>query len=104
MQLLTKMNIKFVQQYSVPGLCGASKPLKFDFYMPDYNTIIEYQGQQHYFPNDYFGGEKQFKEQITNDNKKKEYCKVNNIQLIEIPYWDFIKIDKDYLLSRIISN
>ena len=103
-QLLTKMNIEFVQQYSILGLCGASKPLRFDFYISDYNIIIEYQGQQHYFPNDYFGGENQFKEQIANDNKKKEYCKDNNIKLIEIPYWDYNKLNEDYILNLLNSQ
>lgn len=34
--------------------------LPFDFYLPYYNTCIEYDGVQHFKPIDYFGGEKEF--------------------------------------------
>ena len=31
-----------------------------DFYLPDYNCFIEYNGRQHYMSVDKFGGEIQF--------------------------------------------
>ena len=34
-----------------------------DFYLPDYNIFIEYNGEQHYVPIEHFGGELQFSEQ-----------------------------------------
>lgn len=37
------------------------------------------------------------------DKKKREYCKKNNLKLIEIPYTDFNKIDIDYL-KKVIYN
>lgn len=73
--------------------------LRFDFYLLDLNTIIEYQGKQHYEPIDYFGGEESFKKQLENDNLKRRYCKENNIKLIEIPYWDYDIINEEYLLN-----
>jgi hypothetical protein len=30
----------------------------FDFYLPDYNLLIEFQGRQHYEAVEKFGGEK----------------------------------------------
>ena len=59
--------------------------------------LIEYQGQQHYNSLEIFGGEEQFQKQKKYDIKKQEYCKKNNIKLIEIPYWDYNKINKKYL-------
>ena len=50
---------------------------------------------------DHFGGEKQFLRQQSYDNKKREYCKQHNLKLIEIPYWDFDKINSEYLLNLI---
>ena len=35
------------------------------------------------------------------DNLKKEYCNKNNIPLIEIPYWDYNKLDINYLKELI---
>ena len=37
---------------------------------------------------------------IKNPNLKRKYCKDNNILLIEIPYWDFKKIDFNYLKEK----
>ena len=67
--------------------CIDKRPLSFDFYVPQYNTCIEYQGVQHYKPVERFGGEEQFMIQQKHDMIKKEYCVKNDINLIEIPYW-----------------
>lgn len=57
-----------------------------DFYLPEYNTFIEYNGQQHYIPIKYFGGELKFREQVARDEYVRNYCKANAIKLIEIKY------------------
>ena len=67
--------------------CRDKNPLPFDFYLPDYNICIEYQGIQHYKPIGYFGGQKTFESQVLRDNIKKDYCKDNGILLFEIPYY-----------------
>ena len=72
--------------------CKNEKPLPFDFYLPEKNLLIEYDGEQHYFPKEIFGGEKGFTERKVNDKIKDEYAKKNGIKLIRIPYYDFDKI------------
>lgn len=67
--------------------CRDKKPLPFDFYLPNYNVLIEYNGIQHYEPIEYFGGKNKFESQIKRDNIKREYCQKNNIILCEIPYY-----------------
>ena len=70
--------------------------------MPDYNIVIEYQGKGHYFVIDYWGGEEGFKSRQKCDAIKKEYCKANNITLLEIKYTNFDKIEeilKEQLLT-----
>lgn len=67
--------------------CIDIKPLSFDFYLPMYNVCIEYQGRQHYEPVEHFGGEEQFKVQQRHDQIKRDYCRKNNINLLEIPYY-----------------
>lgn len=67
--------------------CKSKCVLRFDFYLPDYNILVEYNGRQHYEPVDYFGGQKTFEEQVSRDNIKREYCQKNNILLFEIPYY-----------------
>jgi hypothetical protein len=72
--------------------CKRIKRLKFDFYLPDYQIIIEYDGEHHFIENKYFGiGNLEY---ITgNDKIKNKYCIDNNINLIRIPYWDYSKIN-----------
>lgn len=58
----------------------------FDFYLPDYNTIIEYDGLQHFKPIVIWGGDQKLNKQKENDNIKNLYCKQHNINLIRLPY------------------
>lgn len=66
--------------------CKDKRPLPFDFYLPDYNVCIEFDGRQHYEPVDYFGGKESFEYTIKHDETKTNYCKQNNIRLLRIRY------------------
>lgn len=97
-EILTDLNLNYIKEYSFQELKSKrNKLLRIDFYLPENNTAIEFQGKQHYVPVEHFGGQKHFDIQRENDQLKREYCKANNIQLIEIPYWDYDKIDENYL-------
>lgn len=88
--------------------CKHTYKLPFDFYLLDYNILIEYQGQQHFIPVKHFGGEKEFLKRKVNDQIKFDYCKNNNIKLIEIPYLEFDNIElilnKELILQRKEEN
>ncbi|MEN6290519.1 MAG: hypothetical protein ABFD07_00680, partial [Methanobacterium sp.] len=84
-ELLLGYNIKFKPQHRFKD-CRDIRPLPFDFYLPDYNICIEFHGQQHYNPINYWGGRKGFEKQTKRDLIKKNYCKNNNIKLIVIRY------------------
>lgn len=60
--------------------------LKYDFYLKDFNLLIEYDGIQHFKPIKWFGGAKGFKEQQHRDSIKNKYAIDNNITLIRLPY------------------
>ncbi len=49
-------------------------------------ALIECQGEQHYKPIAKFGGDKQFQNQLENDEIKRRFAKENNIKLIEISF------------------
>lgn len=100
-QILDDCSIIYEQQKTFTDLVGKQHSLKFDFYLPNENICIEYQGEQHYFPVDYFGGEEKFVIQQNYDKLKEKYCKEYNIKLINIPYWDYDKINKEYILTLI---
>ena len=67
--------------------CKNKRPLPFDFYIPEYNVCIEYDGEQHFKKVDHFGGEVGLKQRQYNDNIKTSYCKNHNIHLLRIPYY-----------------
>ena len=60
--------------------------LPFDFFLIDHNILIEYDGQQHFVPIKYFGGEERFKTTQDNDEIKNNYCKEHSIKLLRLPY------------------
>lgn len=76
--------------------CKDNRSLSFDFYLPNYNLCIEYDGEQHYRPVN-FGGvtdEKanlNFDITVKHDNIKNNYCKNNGISLLRIPYFKNIE-------------
>ena len=84
-KILDNLGIEYKRQYKIPELLNDHKVI-VDFYLLDYNTIIEYNGRQHYMAIDYFGGEERFNLQQERDSNLREYCNTNNINLIEIKY------------------
>lgn len=55
-----------------------------DIWLPEHNIGIEYQGQQHYRPIEFFGGEKSFEENKKRDERKRMLFIENNATLIEV--------------------
>lgn len=100
-KFLNKYNIKYEAQKTFDD-CKRKYKLRFDFQI-FYNDnekffLCEYQGAQHYHLAFCFSKtEEEAKEKLdyitTNDNIKREYCQDNNIKLVEIPYWNFNKIE-----------
>lgn len=62
--------------------CVYKKPLPFDFYLTDYNVLVECDGKQHTDSSSKWYSD----EQIIRDNIKNEWCKSHNITMIRIPY------------------
>lgn len=99
---LNKNNISYISQKTFDD-CKDKYMLRFDFYLPEYNVAIEYQGKQHYEPIDYFGGQESFDSSVRRDKIKREYCIQNGILLLEIPYFadlnDELRILYDFILN-----
>ena len=102
---LKEFSIEFIPQYKFED-CKNIRTLPFDFYLPQFNMCIEYDGEQHFRPVN-FGGctDEQaieaFHETKNNDSIKTAYCKSNNINLLRIKYSDFNKIEK--IIQNILS-
>ena len=87
--ILENLNINYIREKTFEDCKNVIK-LRFDFYLPDINTCVEFNGIQHYKPIEFFGGIERYKSQIKNDNIKQKYCIDNNIKLIVISYKDCI--------------
>lgn len=60
---------------------------RLDFFLPQYNVAIEYNGRQHYEESHFFNGlnrNSTFEYQQQRDNRKRAYCQEKGIRMIEI--------------------
>jgi hypothetical protein len=102
--LLIDKDIDFNQEHTFDD-CKNILPLRFDFYLPEHNVCIEYQGRQHYEPVDFFGGVSGLENRQYRDKIKEEYCIDNNIQLLKIRYdEDVSNVLNEYLNSKCTIN
>lgn len=102
MKYLNDNNIDYIPQYSFDDLRGVSGGLLFyDFYLTSYNILIEYQGEFHNHT-DRLRSDEEFYKQQMHDDKKFNYAKDHNINLLEIWYYDFDNINN--ILSEYLSN
>lgn len=81
-EALKENNVKYIPQFRFTKT--EISTLSFDFYLPDKNITIEYQGEQHFRAIKKWGGEERLKKQQKNDQRKRDFCKKNNIKEIEI--------------------
>ena len=99
---LLSNSINFEKQKKFSDLLGVGGGnLSYDFYLPNHNMLIEYQGEQHERPIEYFGGEEQFAIQQEHDRRKREYAKDNGYKLLEISYKDYNNIEN--ILTKAIN-
>lgn len=87
--LLNENNIYFEKEKSFPTckFIDTNKNAYFDFYLPNYNCLIEYDGQQHFSSKNHGWNNQEAVLKIQqHDEFKNQWCKENNISLIRIPY------------------
>jgi len=82
---------QIIMQKSFKACIGSGGQVcRFDFYIPEKNILIEANGNQHY---SFDSSKPFFGSTIKNDAIKKQYCKQNNIKLIEIKYFRRVKFE-----------
>lgn len=100
--VLMNYKIDFEEEYRFED-CKFKRTLPFDFYLPDYNCCIEFDGLQHYVIKEYFGGYEGFVDRKIRDTIKNIYCEKNNIKLVRIHYEDMKNLE-DIILNKIINE
>ena len=104
-EILAAAGLIFKEEYSFEGLNSPNgRPLSFDFAIFDddgnLDFLIEYKGKQHYEASQKFGGKRGLYQQQFNDNKKRRFCALNDIKLIEIPYTEENLVSYDYIMRK----
>lgn len=87
--------------------CRDVNLLKFDCYLMDFNTVIEYDGENHYFPVKY--GAQSWEDAVKkheytkkHDEIKNNFCIENNVNIIRVPYFEFENMDS-FLFDKFIK-
>ena len=105
-QILTENNIEFVAQKTFETCRFSNNEClaKFDFYLPQFNILIEYDGAQHYEEqgHGWFTSEKLAEIKIR-DLYKTDWCKANNIPLIRIPYTEYNNLSIE-MIQKLIAE
>ena len=102
-EFLINNGINYVAQHKFDDLVGVGgRRLSYDFFLPDFNMLIECQGKQHYAAINYFGGEQQFETQKEHDSRKRNYASENGYTLLEIPYYHAEHVNE--ILQQYIGN
>lgn len=98
-KVLQENNIVFEKQKTFSDLISnLGGYLRYDFYLPQYNRLIEFDGIQHYKKTNFFNTsleDMQYKDGLKND-----YAKNHNIDLIRIPYQERDNITLDLILGN----
>ena len=103
LKFLQSKNIHFIREKKFFD-CKNKYRLPFDFYLPDYNTLIEYDGKQHEQPVNFYGisntvAQQNFLKLMKNDEIKNNYAKNNNIKMIRVSHNE--KNIEEYLKNNI---
>lgn len=93
-------------EYKLP-----SSRKRYDFFLPDYKILIEYDGIQHFKPVKKFGGYKTFNKRKSTDYYKNRLALKHGYTLYRIKYTDINRIEeivetilKKHQRAPIISN
>ena len=82
---LERHNIKYERQKRFNG-CKNKRQLMFDFYLPTKDAVIEYDGEFHYQKIKGLNNDPKYQQQ--NDLIKDQFCLINGIKMLRIPYWE----------------
>ena len=83
-EILEKLKIDYICQYSIRI---NNRRYYIDFYLPECNAFIEFDGVQHFKPIGFFGGENSLLHNVHRDKIKDEFAKNSGIKMIRIPFY-----------------
>lgn len=103
LKYLKSKGVKVEKEKTMEG-CKSKRLLAFDFYLPEYNYVIEVQGKQHYVNGMFYAGNNNLENQKLHDQIKRDFCKKNGIGYLEIPYWRIKNTENNQLFKEDIDK
>ncbi|WP_289281551.1 MULTISPECIES: hypothetical protein [unclassified Methylophaga] len=100
--LLNDRGVSFVREKTFSGMRDDG-PLRIDFFIPEMNIAIEYQGAQHFEPVDYFGGIEALIKTRRRDSIKRQYCHDNGIRIEYINHDQDIEKTLEAILQSLVA-
>lgn len=99
--LLSQHNINFIQQHRFKDAIydDTGGQMRFDFYLPELNRLIEFDGKQHYLVNGGWNDLENLNLVQSRDKIKNEYALSHNIPLVRIPYWERDNITLEMIMG-----
>ncbi len=103
-QYLDKYNISYTQEQTFEDCVNFyGNHLRFDFYLEQFNLLIEYQGHHHEKPiNKYKRARIAHEKTVLHDKLKREFAESHQINLITIKYHDYKNLNN--ILNRIFRE
>lgn len=102
---LVSNNIRFENEKSFSDCRGRNNrlPLRFDFFLKDYNILIEYDGEHHYGPvNKGWRAKHVHERTVINDEIKNNYIRDKGLGLLRISYWEYDDIEN--ILRKVLDG
>lgn len=91
-RFLDKFHFAYEKQKKLPDM-KYKLPLAFDFFLPEQNVAMEFNGEQHYYAIKAWGGIDALRVRQQRDQIKRDYCSTHGIKLLEIRYEKNIEKD-----------
>ena len=100
-EIFIKNNITYSREYKIPNV---NLRFEYDFYLPEYRTLVEFHGIQHFKPIECFGGEDGFLYIKRNDQFKRHLASQFNYSLIEFDYKQLKTLNKEDFCKLVLRN
>lgn len=95
--VLKKYGLKYIREYRIEPYL-----FRYDFYLPENDIFIEFNGIQHYRPVEIFGGRTAFNRVCENDSRKKLLVKTRGSSLIVVSYMSLCeRLVEEHLIKKL---
>jgi very-short-patch-repair endonuclease len=104
-EILKDNNIDYITEktFNTCKFPDTNASARFDFYLPKYNLLIEYDGEQHFKEKDTNYFKDSLEKRQAHDLFKNNWCKENNIPLIRFSYLELNKISINTILGGVLK-